>query len=165
MHIRQMEEQPSSMGCEHLYGVPILTDSVGSSFKIGVVEAQKNLIKYLVDCVVKKLEDFAIADDNCGVEQEHLVKIRYAVTMIVVPKIGVHYREWLESHVFGITEVAFKNEFCGAKGPEKIFKDIFPDISIAEFVNECLNGVDASALGLEDKVQEDIRGLIQSCLN
>jgi hypothetical protein len=60
----------------------------------------------------------------------------------VISKTGEAFRGWFDSNAHGITQRDFEAYAVG-KGPEVIFREIFPNISIEDFLDECFNEVEA----------------------
>ena len=163
-HVNQ-NELPSVAGCDSLYGVPILTDGPDSSYKFGS-RVQANFIKYLVDLMMKRLEatDLVMTDSPIELTSDGLYeRLRGSLVITVVLKIGSLYREWFDSYKHAIGQGAFMAKYGSQGGPQKIYQEIFLGKPIAEFLNECLNDVDTSALELD--VQAYVRELIIKCLD
>ncbi len=162
------EQVPSMVGCESLYGVPLLDSSChGESFRL-CIGVQRNFLQFLVDQALEKLKKADVSTDDCGAllsDSDLFTRLRMELVSVIVRRVAAPYREWFTSLENTVGTRQFQIEFDNRSGFQKIFREISPSLSIAQFLQECLNDVEVAGLGIEADIQEQISQLIANCLD
>jgi hypothetical protein len=161
-----LKEPTSSTGSDYLYGVPIFNCSCGSSYRCGA-EVQAGFLRYLVDLMMRKVEgaNFALDGSRDVLRMDEIYgPFRQSLTIKVVERVGGDFRVWMDTLAHGISQQQFAVSYGGKNGPENIYREVFPNLPIAEFCKECLDGVDVSAGGLCER-QAAVRALLAKCLD
>lgn len=162
------DELASLDGREYLYGVPVLDGTNHGNSNRLCLGVQRNFLQYLVDLAVKSLETANVEADVPAVDfvsNRLYERLRSSLVMPVVERVGSAYRAWFETQANSIGQQQFKAQYDHRAGYQKLFEELFPDMPIAQFLQECLNGVDVSALGVDVQVQAEVRDLILKCLD
>lgn len=94
------------------------------------ISIQRNFIQYLV----KRMEKLSpeMSREECVLK--------------VIEITAVKFREWFDGMANMETKKDFYHLYGTPEGPERIFRDIFPDQNVEDFLQSCLNGGDGTAL-------------------
>jgi len=103
---------------------------------------QRNFIQYLVKRMEKLLP---------GISREECV-------FKVIEITGAKFREWFNGMINMETKKDFYHLYGTPEGPERIFREIFPDQNVEDFLQSCLNGGDGpSSIGVcAEAVRESV---------
>jgi len=103
---------------------------------------QRNFIQYLVKRMEKVLPEMS--------REECVFK--------VIEITGVQFRKWFAGMANAETKKDFYHLYGTPEGPERIYRELFPDQNVEDFLQSCLNGGDGPAsIGVRsDTVRESV---------
>jgi hypothetical protein len=171
-------ELPSTIDCNRLSGAPVLSDSLhGDTYRMRST-VQAMLLKYLSTVLVKRFEQVEVADALRLAEQvkesdvavndspgelsfDDIGRLRGLFPSIVIGKIGACYSEWFKSFANGIDLNGFFLTYGSPAGVKRLFEELFPNMSLSQFIDCCIDEVDVTVI--REEVRSSATALLDKC--
>jgi hypothetical protein len=161
------KQEPDTESHFHdLEGGPLISDIAQDPSSLRQChKVEGAFLEYFVEKLLPRFYADLTSRGMTPIDEERLRRlIRVEFQSVVIEKTGEAFRAWFDSNAHGITQRVFETYAVG-NWPESIFREIFPDISIEDFLDECFNEVTERFHGEVAARQSFIRESAQSATN